>query len=565
MPLISTNTVSPAIPAACSPAGTPNASTICPPLASDTFSANGARSSSVVPFKERFISNLLEARADAAAGRTPELAALTKLSENKLRKLVDQAEATCTPPVNGAKVIELFNAIKMEQLHHKKPAPAKIIEFLYNHSVYQSEAPLASTSPAWTREVITDPSLGEFKVDAFADNFKTWTTGEEKVTIQDLGLNFQETENNKIEVFSDKAGFWPALMKDLDNAKDSVNINMFGLMGDPWGKEVFDRLIDKAKNGVKVRVLADQLGARMHWYFEHSNSDFIDYLRNNGIEVILTSDSDYYGNFHFDHRKFYVIDGQIGHNTGYTIEDHMRHIHFDIGMRIQGDMVKQLQGSFFASWLYFGGELKGEDGAFDYEQFYKRYFPANEVTGDTTARLVSNIPNVQHRVTETYYDSIRAAQTKVQVINEFLSDNELIKIIEQKANEGVEVEIVFPRVFEWEGYGLIAAEFFDRIHHLPNVKIHIYDGPEDHGWLHTKGILVDNTYVNFGSTNMDELALFHNYEVNVELSDATVAKEIDEEVFDYAIKYSKPYESKPTWGKSIKVFFYKLLKKAIEP
>ncbi|MED5465774.1 MAG: phosphatidylserine/phosphatidylglycerophosphate/cardiolipin synthase family protein [Myxococcota bacterium] len=565
MPLISTNTVSPNSPATCSPAVTPNGPVTCPPLATDSFSANGERSSSVVPFKERFIANLLEARTEAKSGQSPKLAALTQLSETQIRELVNQVEASCTRPVKGSKVIELFNAIKMKQLHHTKPTPAQVIEFLYHHSAYQSDAATSSSSPAWTRELISDPSLGEFKVDAFARNFKAWTTGEEKVTIQDLGLNFQETENNKIEVFSDKGEFWPALMKDLDNAQDSVNINMFGLMGDPWGKEVFELLIEKAKKGVKVRVLADQLGARMHWYFEHANADFIDYLRDNDIEVILTSDPDYYGNFHFDHRKFYVIDGQLGHNTGYTIEDHMRHIHFDIGMRIQGDMVKQLQASFFASWLYFGGELKDKDGAFDYEQFYKRYFPTNAVTGDTTARLISNIPNVQHRVTETYYDSIRAAQTRVQVINEFLSDNELIKILEEKANEGVEVEIVFPRVFEWEGYGLIAAEFFDRIHHLPNVKIHIYDGPEDHGWLHTKGILVDNTYVNFGSTNMDELALFHNYEVNVELSDPSVAQEVNEEVFEYAIKYSKPYESTPSWGKSIKTFFYKLIKKTLEP
>ena len=73
-----------------------------------------------------------------------------------------------------------------------------------------------------------------------------------------------------------------------------------------------------SKNGVKVRVTADALGARMHWYFKYKNKPFIEELRKAGIEVVLSSDKNTLGNYHFDHRKFFIIDGYLGQEGGYS-------------------------------------------------------------------------------------------------------------------------------------------------------------------------------------------------------------------------------------------------------
>jgi cardiolipin synthase len=355
-------------------------------------------------------------------------------------------------------------------------------------------------------------------------------------------------------------------MKDLEAAEHSVNINIFGLMGDSWGKEVFDLLIDKAQKGVKVRVMADALGARMHWYFGNKNEEFLQHLRDNGIEVIITSDEPSSGNFHFDHRKCFIIDGKLAHNTGYTIEEHMRNIHFDMGMRVEGDMVNQMQASFFTSWMHWGGKIEEASTEQGYDQFISEYFPkAGPLSGTTEARLLLNIPRVQHRATEVYYDAISGAKEKISVINEFLSDNELMDRLYEKAKAGVEIEIVFPRECEWEGYKFIAYDFFDKLKQFPNVKAYLYDGPQDTGWLHTKGIAIDGNYINFGSTNMDELSLYHNYEQNIETKDPAVVKAVQEKIFDYAIANSKLYNEEPSWGRTIKTYFYKIFKKVIEP
>ena len=93
----------------------------------------------------------------------------------------------------------------------------------------------------------------------------------------------------------------------------------------------------------------------------------------------------------------------------------------------------------------------------------------------------------------------------------------------------------------------------------------MFDGPQDTGWVHAKGIVVDDEYVNFGSTNMDELSLYHNYEQNIETEDPDVVKQIEEKIFDYAKKYSKLYDEPESWSRTIKTFFYKLFKRVIEP
>ena len=97
-------------------------------------------------------------------------------------------------------------------------------------------------------------------------------------------------------------------------------------------------------------------------------------------------------------------------------------IHFDIGYRIEGDMVNQLQAHFFASYFYFDGTLSGESR--DMASFWSLYFPEPkpQAAASTSAKLLSNIPWVQHRATEAYYQRVRQANSKVTLVNEFLSE-----------------------------------------------------------------------------------------------------------------------------------------------
>ena len=434
-----------------------------------------------------------------------------------------------------------FNKVMMKKLHGRKPSPAEREELASILASYKQAMVAAPPETlACFEEELVDPEFGVIKLSNFLKSLEAWVSEGVPATKDDLGLNFVATRNNSIQTLSDKEQFWPALMQDLSSAKDSINIVIFGLMGDEWGKEVFELLSTKVREGVRVRILADALGARDHWYFKYANKDFLDEMRSHGLEIITTSSPEDEKGLHFDHRKFYIIDGKVAHNTGYTIEEHMRHVHFDMGFRIEGDMVRQMQAHFFASYFFFGGKLATAERSFT--PFMKRYFPQPSSVGDeVAAHLLVNIPWVQHRATEGYYARIAAAKKKVTVINEFMSESTFLRTLKDKIDEGIAVEIIYPRLSEWSVHRYDAFNFFESIKQRPNVKIHLYDGPKDTGWLHTKGIVIDDEYISFGSTNFDQLSLYHNYETNIETHDPRVVAAIQEKVIDYAIKYSKPY------------------------
>lgn len=439
-------------------------------------------------------------------------------------------------------VVVRFNQLKMKKLHEQVLSASDKADWNTSFSAYQSQMARSGQAMvgAWYEEELEDLELGSIKLGNFLSVLESWISRSLAVSRDDLGLNFVKTSNNKITTLSDKEDVWPRLMEDLGAAKDSIHIVIFGLMGDAWGQEVFALLQKKVKQGVKVRVLADALGARDHWYFKHANKPFLDAMRATGIEIIVTATPNVREGLHFDHRKFYVIDGKIAYNTGYTIEEHMRRIHFDMAFRVEGDMVKQMQAHFFASYLHFGGRIEAESREFS--AFMARYFPQVPAAGKTPGRLLPNIPWVQHRATETYYQRILDAKHKVSVINEFMSEPKFLAILEKKAKQGIKLEIIYPRLSEWSVHRYDAYNFFEGIKKLPNVKIFLYDGPQNTGWLHTKGIIVDNAYLSFGSTNMDSLSLYHNYEMNIESEDAALVLEVQTKIIDYAIRYAKPYE-----------------------
>lgn len=486
---------------------------------------------------------------------------LKRFPQDKLSKALEKIDKQTPQIAKDKEIKSAVNKALMKKLHGSN-VYNELDNVLYAHykSFQKNQKVTSSNPPGWCRAEINDVEIGDYHFNDHLENLQSWVEGNSKPAADDLALNFVPTDNNELTVLSDKEQFWPSLMKDLKEANDHIHINIFGFMGDSWGREVTDLLAEKVKQGVKVRILADALGARMHLYFQYKNKDFIKELQDKGIEVILTEDKVSNGKLHFDHRKFYVIDGKIGYNTGYTIEEHMRKIHFDMGMRIKGDMVKQLQSHFLASYFHFGGKLPVD---IKFESFMKQYYQEMDEMPESpvSAKILENVPEVQHRATESYFSRVTNAKKKVTIINEFLSEPTFFEVVKKAADRGVEVEVIYPRVSEWAIHRMAAENFFQQFKDNPKVKIYLYDGPENNGWLHTKGIVIDDNYINFGSTNMDSLALFHNFEMNIETSDPKVVADVKEKIIDYAKKYSKNYQYATSPWSRFKIFGGGLLSK----
>lgn len=356
----------------------------------------------------------------------------------------------------------------------------------------------------------------------------------------DVALNFIETSNNSLRALAGREEFWPALIKDIQGARSSVVVHIFGLQADEWGWEVAMLLGQKAREGVKVHVLADRGGARMTAFHKHASAEIFKFWDQVGVKYAFYDPSLNPFNqdkfLHFDHRKYFIIDGRVSYTTGYTLEQHMRKEMFDLAVRAEGSVVGQMQASFFLNYFANGGAAR--EGSF--EAFSRRYFPEPKAAGGMKAKVAINIPWRQHRVTESYYSRISGARKSVYVINPYFTDDRIVEALMKAASGGALVKVVLPLKPENALNARNSLYHAYRLH-KSGAKVFLYEGPEKFGRLHGKGLLVDDSFVSIGSCNMDAMALFHNFEQNIESADPAFAAQARRDVFERAVRESVPY------------------------
>ena len=145
-----------------------------------------------------------------------------------------------------------------------------------------------------------------------------------KLKIISLLLNtgmFPFTTNNKVDIFVDGNEKFERLIKDIENAKDHIHLEYFIIKDSKIGRDIKDLLIEKAKEGIKIRILYDDVGCWRFWFHRQYFND----MKKNGIDVmpflpakfpIIGSKLNYR-----NHRKIVVIDGKIGYTGGINIGD----------------------------------------------------------------------------------------------------------------------------------------------------------------------------------------------------------------------------------------------------
>jgi cardiolipin synthase len=189
-----------------------------------------------------------------------------------------------------------------------------------------------------------------------------------KLSLADLPTDFDWCENNSIEIIYNEKGqdrFFPRLLNDLRNAKQSIHIAMYGIKGQidnerdvAW--QVARILADKAAAGVEVNLILDGLGCGLTLikHVEHAPA-FIDWMKQRGINIVVNHPfrpCDLQRFLRIDHRKLFVIDGEIGYCGGMGIENHFRDW-LDVMLRLEGDLVNQLQINFLSTFHWQGGRV----------------------------------------------------------------------------------------------------------------------------------------------------------------------------------------------------------------
>ena len=187
---------------------------------------------------------------------------------------------------------------------------------------------------------------------------KDFNIPEEYRNISNLFMNHSLAlpfKNNEVEIYTSGYDFFPSLLMEIGKAEHHIHLDTFIISDDPLGRIVADALIDKARQGVEVRLIYDDVGS---WRTPNS---FFTRMRNEGVEVYafmpvrfpaFTSRVNYR-----NHRKICVIDGEVGFIGGMNIarryvQGTVRQPWRDTHVKITGAAVYGLQRAFLVDWYF---------------------------------------------------------------------------------------------------------------------------------------------------------------------------------------------------------------------
>jgi cardiolipin synthase len=328
---------------------------------------------------------------------------------------------------------------------------------------------------------------------------------------QNLALPFKD---NRIDIMTDGYAFFPELLKDIAEATHHIHINIYIFEDDALGRLVADALMTKARQGVKVRLIYDDVGC---W---RVGNRFFEQMREAGVEVVpflpvhfpsFTSKVNYR-----NHRKIIVIDGRIGYIGGMNIarryvSDKWR----DTMLRVQGGVVYALQRAFLVDWYFVDHTLITD----------RIYYPpvSEELTAKNhqlVAQVVTSGPIARYpEIMQGFVRIILAARRYIYIETPYFLPNEpILFALKTAALAGVDVRLMCPlysdaRFLDW------ASRSYLREIHEAGAKIYLYEP----GFLHSKLLISDDSLVSCGSTNVDFRSLENNFEANVFVYDEGTA------------------------------------------
>ena len=326
---------------------------------------------------------------------------------------------------------------------------------------------------------------------------------------QSLSLPFKGSE---VEVYTDGYQFFPALLSAIAGAKNHIHLDMYIFEDDALGYLIADMLIDKAREGVEVRVIYDNVGC---WSVKN---EFFERMREEGIEVVtflpvrfpsFTSKVNYR-----NHRKLIVIDGVTGFMGGMNIA--LRYVKGTNGqpwrdtmVRMTGTGVYALQRAFLIDWYFADRTLLND----------RKYYP-NRIEakkhGETMAsgsllQIVTSSPVVPYpEIMQGFVWVIHAAKRYVYIETPyFLPTESVLFALKTAAASGIDVRILAPIendawFAEWAGRSYLreAVE--------AGIKVNLYSA----GFLHSKLMVCDDNISTCGSTNLDFRSFENNFEAN---------------------------------------------------
>lgn len=323
---------------------------------------------------------------------------------------------------------------------------------------------------------------------------------------------------SKIDVYADGEATFEAMFSAIEQAQKHIHIEFFIFEDDRVSNRLRKLLIQKAQEGVRVRMIYDYLGS---WRLPKS---YIRSLRNAGAYVqsflpVRFRLNRFKINYR-NHHKILVVDGKIGFTGGLNIAD--RYLYGnklgkwrDTFVRIEGNAVHGLQANFLIDWLFVDRKIITDP----------KYYPEMPVYDDNLVQFVASGPdsdweNITHGLTH----AIMTATDYVYMHTPyFVPSQSVVSAIHTAALSGVDVRLLIPETSDSPLSAAATRSYITRLTEA-GVRVYFYQN----NFLHSKSIVIDDMVSSIGSANLDERSSNQNFELNAFIYDKDTAQKLKE-------------------------------------
>jgi cardiolipin synthase len=306
---------------------------------------------------------------------------------------------------------------------------------------------------------------------------------------------------------------YDALFTDIKQAKHHVHVLFFIVKNDDISRTFLKLLIDKAQEGIEVRLLLDRFGSH------YLSKEAIYSLQKHGVSFSFCHKVKFPFPFFSanqrNHRKITVIDGKIGYIGGFNIgEEYLGHnqrlgLWRDYHLRLTGEGIQDLQKQFLHDWL---------DDTDQNLLDSSLYFPMQQ-PGTILHRF---IPTDGAYLQNTFLHLIESAKKELFIGTPyFIPGKKIMNALLKARKRGVQITILVPQKAD---HALVREAKFPYCRKLIQAGCNIYAFQQ--GFFHAKIIIVDDHTCDIGTANFDMRSIYINHEINCLLYDKHFIQEV---------------------------------------
>ena len=342
-------------------------------------------------------------------------------------------------------------------------------------------------------------------------------------------------KNTSMKYFESGEKYFESLFEDLKQAKHFIFLEYFILGRGKLLDSLVEILKTKAKEGVDVRVIYDDVGS-----IKVLPRNYNRILERYGIKCVKLNRyypvaSVVYNNR--DHRKIAVIDGYIAYTGGVNVSDEyvnyvQRFGHWkDNGIRLYGEAVGSFTMIFLKTYdINSGTKTK-------YQDFLPHVYHKEQFTSDGFVQPFADgpAPVYENYIGETVYlNMINQATKYVYITTPYLiMDHLLMNALENAAKRGVDVRIITPSIADKK---IVFSVTRDSYRPLIKAAVKIYEYQP--GFIHAITVICDDASCVIGTINFDYRSLVHHFECGCLIINSSIIKDIKED-FVNTMKESK--------------------------